>query len=112
MLKTLHRSDRPPSREASLEHLKVARCGVATYAQELFSAVDDLDTLYVPIGMGPGICAVIRTRDLLGLKTDIVGVVAARAPASKRRSRSRYDVQRTTADERTRPNPGPKGWVQ
>ena len=37
--------------------------------------------MYVPIGMGSGICGLIRTRDLLGLKTDIVGVVAARAPA-------------------------------
>ena len=37
-----------------------------------------------PIGMGSGICGLIRTRDLLGLKTDIVGVVAARAPAMAR----------------------------
>ena len=55
--------------------------GVATYAAELFTAVPDLDTVYVPIGAGSGICGLIRTRDLLGLKTDIVGVVAARAPA-------------------------------
>ena len=55
--------------------------GVATYALELFRAVDDLDTVYVPIGMGSGICGLIKTRDLLGLKTDIVGVVAAEAPA-------------------------------
>ena len=55
--------------------------GVATYALELFTAVSDLDTVYVPIGMGSGICGLIRTRDILGLKTDIVGVVAARAPA-------------------------------
>ena len=58
--------------------------GVATYALELFTAVPDLDTVYVPIGMGSGICGLIRTRDLLGLKTDIVGVVAARAPAMAR----------------------------
>ena len=58
--------------------------GVATYALELFGAVPDLDVVYVPIGMGSGICGLIRTRDLLGLKTDIVGVVAARAPAMAR----------------------------
>ncbi len=58
--------------------------GVATYALELFSAVPDLDVVYVPIGMGSGICGLIQTRDLLGLKTDIVGVVAARAPAMAR----------------------------
>ncbi|MDE0054014.1 MAG: threonine dehydratase [Gammaproteobacteria bacterium] len=58
--------------------------GVATYALELLSTVPDLDVVYVPIGMGSGICGMIHTRDLLGLKTDIVGVVAARAPAMAR----------------------------
>lgn len=55
--------------------------GVATYALELFHAVPDLHTVYVPIGMGSGICGLIRTRDLLGLSTRIVGVVSAGAPA-------------------------------
>ena len=36
----------------------------------------DLDVVYAPIGLGSGICGLIRTRDLLGLKTDIVGVVS------------------------------------
>ncbi|WP_342737259.1 threonine dehydratase [Bradyrhizobium sp. B117] len=55
--------------------------GVATYALELFRAIADLDTVYVPIGMGSGICGLITTRDLLGLKTEIVAVVARQAPA-------------------------------
>jgi threonine dehydratase len=55
--------------------------GVATYALELFRAVADLQTVYVPIGMGSGICGVIAARDLLGLSTEIVGVVATAAPA-------------------------------
>ncbi len=55
--------------------------GVATYALELFTAHADLDVVYVPIGMGSGICGVITVRDLLGLKTEIVGVVADNAPA-------------------------------
>jgi len=55
--------------------------GVATYALELFTAVADLDTVYVPIGMGSGICGVIAVRDLLELRTEVVGVVAAAAPA-------------------------------
>jgi threonine dehydratase len=55
--------------------------GVATYALEFFQAVSDLDTVYVPIGMGSGICGVIGVRDLLGLTTEIVGVVARNAPA-------------------------------
>jgi len=55
--------------------------GVATYALELLRAVVDLNTVYVPIGMGSGICGLITARDLLGLKTEIVGVVARNAPA-------------------------------
>jgi threonine dehydratase len=55
--------------------------GVATYALELFTAFANLDAVYVPIGMGSGICATITVRDLLGLKTEIVGVVAENAPA-------------------------------
>ncbi len=55
--------------------------GVATYAQELFASHADLDVVYVPIGMGSGVCGLITVRDLLGLKTEIVGVVADNAPA-------------------------------
>jgi threonine dehydratase len=56
--------------------------GVASYALELFRAVRDLDVVYVGIGMGSGICGLIAVRDLLGLRTEIVGVSAANAPAS------------------------------
>jgi len=55
--------------------------GVATYAHELLTAWPDLDVIYVPIGMGSGICGLITVRDLLRLKTEIVGVVADNAPA-------------------------------
>jgi threonine dehydratase len=58
--------------------------GVATYALELFTAVADLDAVYVPIGCGSGICGLIGVRDLLGLPTEIVGVVSAGAPAYAR----------------------------
>tara|TARA_R110001592_G_scaffold240208_1_gene500228 strand:- start:1454 stop:2428 length:975 start_codon:yes stop_codon:yes gene_type:complete len=54
--------------------------GVASYGLELFEAQPDLDTVYVPIGLGSGICGVIAARDALGLKTEIVGVVAEGAP--------------------------------
>ncbi|SDA89943.1 threonine dehydratase [Pseudomonas sp. NFACC15-1] len=57
--------------------------GVATYGLELFKAVPDLDTVYVPIGCGSGICAVIAARDALGLKTQVVGVVSTEAVAAK-----------------------------
>jgi threonine dehydratase len=55
--------------------------GVATYAHELFAVHADLDAVYVPIGMGSGICGLITVRDLLGRKTEIIGVVADNAPA-------------------------------
>ena len=55
--------------------------GVATYALEMFTARPDLDAVYVPIGMGSGICGLISVRDLLGLDTEIIGVVAENAPA-------------------------------
>jgi threonine dehydratase len=55
--------------------------GVATYALEMFTARPDLHAVYVPIGMGSGICGLITARDLLGLDTEIIGVVAEAAPA-------------------------------
>jgi len=55
--------------------------GVATYALELFRSEPDIDVLYVPIGQGSGICGCILARDLLGLKTEIVGVQSAEAPS-------------------------------
>lgn len=54
--------------------------GVATYGLELFSAVGGLDTVYVPIGLGSGICGVIAAREALGQTAEIVGVVAENAP--------------------------------
>ena len=56
--------------------------GVASYALELFRAVEKLDAVYVGVGMGSGICGLITTRDLLGLKTEIIGVGAVNAPAT------------------------------
>jgi threonine dehydratase len=55
--------------------------GVASYALELFTAHPDLDTVYVPIGLGSGICGVMAVRDALGLATRVVGVCSAHAPA-------------------------------
>jgi threonine dehydratase len=55
--------------------------GVATYALELLRKAPDLDVLYVPIGQGSGICGCIAVRDLLGLKTEIVGVQSTLAPS-------------------------------
>ena len=54
--------------------------GVATYALEFFRAAPPLAALYVPIGLGSGICGCILARDLLGLKTEIIGVQSTEAP--------------------------------
>jgi len=58
--------------------------GVSSYSLELFRAVPDLHTLYVPIGLGSGICGAIAARDALNLRTRIVGVVSTAAPAYAR----------------------------
>ena len=59
--------------------------GVATYALELFRHMaalgPPLDALYVPIGLGSGICGCILARDLLGLHTKIIGVQSTEAPS-------------------------------
>ncbi|MFP6756829.1 MAG: threonine dehydratase [Alphaproteobacteria bacterium] len=55
--------------------------GVASYALELFEGADALDAVYVPIGLGTGICGVIAARNALGLKTEIIGVQAKGAPS-------------------------------
>ena len=56
--------------------------GVATYAKELFDAAGPLDAVHVGVGMGSGIAGLVGVRDLLGLTTRIVGVVAEKAPAT------------------------------
>jgi threonine dehydratase len=64
-------------------HLDIVK-GVATYWAELFHAAPDLDAVYVPIGMGSGICAAAAARNLFSPRTKIVGVCSAHAPASAR----------------------------
>ena len=66
---------RVPSFDPRLVH------GVATWALELLRAAPEIETLYVPIGLGSGICGAIAARDALGHRARIVGVVSASAPA-------------------------------
>ncbi|MBR72407.1 MAG: hypothetical protein CMM30_05635 [Rhodospirillaceae bacterium] len=72
--------------------------GVATYALEFFIAAKNLDTIYVPIGLGSGICGVISVRDAMGLKTRIVGVVSKNAPAYANSFKSKRMVSTKHAD--------------
>ena len=74
--------------------------GVATYALELFRAAPPLDALYVPIGLGSGICGCILARDLLGLSTEIVGVQSVGADAYARSLAAGRVVQTETAETR------------
>ena len=53
--------------------------GVATYSLELLQEVKDVDVVYVPIGLGSGICGMMAARDALNLQTEVVGVVSAHA---------------------------------
>lgn len=71
--------------------------GVATYALEFFLEHSDLDRLYVPIGQGSGICGSIAARDVLGLKTEIIGVQSSGAPAYARSFEAGHAVSTNTA---------------
>ena len=53
--------------------------GVASYALEFLRAQPDLKRVYVPIGLGSGICGMICARNALGLNTEIIGVVSSHA---------------------------------
>jgi len=55
--------------------------GVATGWLEMFRAAPDLDAVFVPIGLGSGICAAAAARAALGRKLRLIGVVSAHAPA-------------------------------
>ncbi len=72
--------------------------GVASYGLELFNALPDLDTVYVPIGLGSGICGTIAARNALGLKTRVVGVVAENAAAYALSYAKRAPVSTNSAD--------------
>ncbi|GAC1392901.1 MAG: threonine dehydratase [Vulcanimicrobiaceae bacterium] len=73
-------------------------CGVATYGLEFLRAAPELDRVYVPIGMGSGICGMIAARDALHLSTKIVGVVAKGAPAYGLSFQERAVVTTETAE--------------
>ena len=75
-------ADRGWSRVPSF-HLDLV-AGVGTWALELLERAPDLRRLYVPIGLGSGICGAIAARHALGHAVEIVGVTSAHAPANAR----------------------------
>ncbi len=72
--------------------------GVGTYALEFLRGVEGLHTVYVPVGMGSGICGLISARDALGLSTRIVGVVSEKAPAYALSFQAKAAVSTETAN--------------
>ena len=72
--------------------------GVAGYSLELLRAAPDLERVYVPIGLGSGICGMICARNALGLKTEIVGVVATGADCYARSLEAGACVETPEAD--------------
>lgn len=72
--------------------------GVATYALELFQSAPPLDAVYVPIGLGSGICGTILARDLLGLSTRVIGVQGTGADCYARSFAAGHVVSGNRAD--------------
>jgi threonine dehydratase len=54
--------------------------GNAVSALAFLTQAPALDAVYVPIGLGSGICAMLAARDALQLPTRVIGVVSDRAP--------------------------------
>ncbi|MDO8539863.1 MAG: threonine dehydratase [Opitutaceae bacterium] len=54
--------------------------GNAVSALSFLRGAPTLDLIYVPIGLGSGICAMMAARDALGAPAKIIGVAADRAP--------------------------------
>jgi threonine dehydratase len=73
--------------------------GVATYSLELLRAVKDVDVVYVPIGLGSGICGMLSARDALKLKTEVVGVVSAHASAYSKSFSARRSIDSPVSTE-------------
>ncbi|WP_350333264.1 threonine dehydratase [Coralliovum pocilloporae] len=70
--------------------------GVGTYSYEFLQAAEP-DVVYVPIGLGSGICGMITARDALGLKTRIVGVTSTEADAYARSFEAGHTVNTNSA---------------
>ena len=72
--------------------------GVATAGVELLTEAGELDAVYVPIGLGSGILAMISAREALGHRTEIIGVVSERADAYARSFEAREVRTTDSAD--------------
>lgn len=95
-------------------HMDLVR-GVASYSLELLQAQPDLERVYVPIGLGSGICGMIAARNALGLDTEIVGVVSSNADAYalslENRAIHNTDSAETLADGLAVRTPNPEAFA-
>jgi len=71
--------------------------GVGSYALELFRACPQLERVYVPVGLGSGICGMISARNALGLDTEIVAVVSTEADCYARSLEAGHSIATDTA---------------
>jgi len=55
--------------------------GVGTWALELLESVPDLQRLYVPVGLGSGLCGALAAKRALAHPVELIGVVSSGAPA-------------------------------
>ncbi|MGO1121124.1 threonine dehydratase [Rhodovibrionaceae bacterium A322] len=78
-------------------HEDLAR-GVSSYAYEMHKAQPDLDAIFVPIGQGSGLCSNILVRDLLGKKTQVIGVVSEEAQSYKLSFEAKRSIPTNTAN--------------
>lgn len=72
--------------------------GVGTASLELLRAAPELDVVFIPVGMGSGLCGMIAARDALGHRARVVGVVSERAPAYALSFQKREPVTTERAD--------------
>lgn len=55
--------------------------GVGTYALEIIEAVPDLDTVFVPVGAGSGVCGTATVMKAINPDIRVIGVQSAGTPA-------------------------------
>jgi threonine dehydratase len=72
--------------------------GVATYWLEFFTAVQP-EVVFVPVGLGSGICACALARAHTGARTRIIGVVSAHATAYQQSFRERRPIEAPVTTE-------------
>jgi threonine dehydratase len=72
--------------------------GVGTYGLEIFDDLPEPDYIFVPVGLGSGICGVCTVAEHYQSRAKIIGVQTERAPAVTETFRQGRPVRTVTAD--------------